>query len=652
MSDKICIFAGTTEGRKLATLLRVAAQVTVCVATAYGEILLDGIDGVRVHTGRMDAKEMADFFAACGFDRIIDATHPYAAEATENIAAAARSAHIPLMRILREKDGTAADAVYLPDAAAACDYLAALEGNILLTTGAKELSSFKALDPSRVFARVLPLAASLSACAEAGILQAHIFAAQGPFTEEMNLAHLHAASAKYIVTKDSGKVGGFDEKIAAARAAGAVAVIIGQPPQTDGLTFDEAVADLQKTYDIAKREILLVGVGPGSGDLCTPAARAALDGCDALFGAPAVTALLHTQKPCFDAYTPEKVRAILCEHPSIRRAAVAFRGDTSFFSGAAKMIKEFANENVTVIPGISSLSLFAARLGVPLDGAEFVSLHGRDANIVGAADEHQKLFVLCGGANTPSAVCRRLCDYGYGDLAAAVGERLSYPDEKVTRGSLSALCKQEYDRLSLLYIENPSARRHLRVGIDDGEFVRADTPMTKSEVRAISLSKLALPADAVVWDIGAGTGSVSVECALAACRGQVFAVEKEADAAELIEKNKVKFKTENLTVIRGQAPDVLRDLPAPTHAFIGGSGGKLKEILDLLLEKNPRVKIVMNTVTLESQGEAFAEAGARGFDLFEAVTVNIARAKAAGAYHLWQAQNPVTVFVMQKEADK
>ena len=172
--------------------------------------------------------------------------------------------------------------------------------------------------------------------------------------------------------------------------------------------------------------------------------------------------------------------------------------------------------------------------------------------------------------------------------------------------------------------------------------------MTKSEVRAISMAKLALHDDSVVWDIGAGTGSVSVECALAAYKGKVYAVEKEPDAVELIKRNKLKFKTDNLCIVSGSAPDVLAELPVPTHVFIGGTGGNLRTILNVLLEKNPSVRIVMNTVTLESQSEAFACAREYEFADFDAVSVNISRTKKAGSYNLMAAQNPVTVFVMQK----
>jgi len=648
MSDKICIFAGTTEGRKLAALLKDAADVTACVATEYGGIMLDGIEGITVHSGRMNADEMSVFFGKHKFDRIIDATHPYAQVVTENIAASAEKAGIPLMRILREKEGNTPGAVYVPSVAEAKKYLSEHEGNILITTGSKELSDYEGLDMSRVWARVLPAGSSLEACERAGIPVSHIIAAQGPFTMEVNLAQLKMIGAKYIVTKASGNTGGFEEKLKAASECGAVPVIIGQPPQVSGFSLDEAVSGLGKKYQLSHREITLIGIGPGSTEMLTLEAKKVLENCDAVIGAASVIEALNIQKPSFNEYDPAKVRGVLDAHPSIRNAAVVFRGDTGFFSGAARMINEFVGEEVKVIPGISSLSALSAKLGMNWDDAVWISLHGRDENFVNTVARNKKVFLLTGGENTPAAVCIRLKEYGFGSLVCAIGEKLSYPDEKITRGSIDSLSEKVFDSLSVMLIENPEASQMIRIGLDDSEFVRGDVPMTKAEVRAISVTKLALCSDSVVWDIGAGTGSVSVECALAACKGQVFAIEREADAVELMKQNKLKFKADNLVIVQGCAPDALKELPAPTHAFIGGSSGNLRGILNVLLDKNPYVRIVMNTVTLESQAEAFACAKEYRFENFEAVSVNISRTKKAGAYNMMTAQNPVTVFVMQK----
>ena len=648
MSDKICIFAGTTEGRKLVALLKDAAEVTACVATEYGQVMLDGIDGISIHSGRMSSEEMTLFFKEYRFDIIIDATHPYAQAVTANISDASKEAGIPLMRILREKENHITNAVYVSSVLEAKEYLSEHEGNILITTGSKELSDYAWLDMCRVWARVLPVASSLEACEKLGIPVSHIIAAQGPFTEEINLAQMKMIDAKYIVTKASGSSGGFEEKIKAASGYNAIPVIIGQPPQVSGFTLDEGIAELGKRYHISRRIITLIGIGPGNKDMLTLEAQKAIEECDAVIGAASVVEQLNTRKASFNEYEPEKVRKLLEDHSSIRKAAVLFRGDTGFFSGATRMIREFEKEDIKVIPGISSLTALSARLGVNWDDAVWISLHGRYGNFVNAVAKHKKVFLLTGQENTPSAVCKKLMEYGFGQLICTVGERLSYSDEKITRGTVASLSECGFDPLSVMLIENLEAAETFRFGIEDIEFIRGDVPMTKAEVRAISLAKLALCSDSVVWDIGAGTGSVSVECAVAAYKGQVYAIEKEADAIELIKQNKLKFKADNLCIVPGPAPDVLEELPDPTHAFIGGSGGNLHAILDVLLKKNPGVRIIMNTVTLESQAEAFACAKEYGFDIFEAVSVNISRTKKAGSYNLMAAQNPVTVFVMQK----
>ena len=672
MSERICLFAGTTEGRRLAEILGGAASrcgealsVTVCVATEYGEILLDGIPGIEISAGRMDAGEMAAFFRKEGFSRILDATHPYAELVTENIRAAADECGIPVLRILRDCDrGDGSAYVRVPSVEAARDYLMKREGTVFLTTGSKELSSYMGLDMERVRARVLPTPSSLASCQAAGIPTAHIIAAQGPFSEEINLAELKRTGAAYLVTKASGKKGGFDEKIRAARAAGAVPVVIGAPAEENGLSLDEAIAELEQQLALpvplsaSGRRVTVIGIGPGGSSLLTAEAKEALRDCDAVIGAKSVADSLDPdltltgQKPVFFEFLPEKIRAALASHPSVRRAAVVMRGDTGFYSGTKKLLDALERDGfeVTVLPGISSVSLFAARLGVSWDDAALVSLHGRRGNLVGTVDRNRKVFCLAGGENTPAALCERLSAFGLGSVRVAVGERLSYPEgqERITRGTAEEIARSgmEFDPLSLLYIENDHAARRMRIGIPDGEFIRGDTPMTKSEVRAVSLSALALPADAVVYDVGAGTGSVSVECALAAPDGVVYAVEKEPDAAELIRQNRVKFRAENIEVVEGFAPGALRDLPAPTHAFIGGSSGNLTEIVALLLEKNPDVRIVLNAVTVETQAEAAETAKKFGFAVYETVSVSIARSKKMGRYHMMTAQNPVTVVTL------
>ena len=172
--------------------------------------------------------------------------------------------------------------------------------------------------------------------------------------------------------------------------------------------------------------------------------------------------------------------------------------------------------------------------------------------------------------------------------------------------------------------------------------------MTKEEVRTVSLSKLKLTEDSICYDVGAGTGSVSVEMALRAHQGIVYAIEKKEEAAELLLQNKKKFAADNLEIVHGMAPDALENLPVPTHAFIGGSSGNLREILQVLLEKNEHVRIVINCITLETISEALSAIREFAFEETEVVQLAASRAKEIGRYHLMMGENPIYMITCQK----
>lgn len=167
--------------------------------------------------------------------------------------------------------------------------------------------------------------------------------------------------------------------------------------------------------------------------------------------------------------------------------------------------------------------------------------------------------------------------------------------------------------------------------------------MTKSEVRAVSVSKLELGEHPVLYDIGAGTGSVSIEAALAAPGGTVWAIEQKAQAAELIRLNKERFKTGNLTVVEGRAPEILESLPVPTHAFIGGSTGNMEAIICHLRKKNPRIRVVIDVIALETLTQTLEALKKLDIEA-EILSVQIAKAGKVGAFHLMQGQNPVYVI--------
>lgn len=177
----------------------------------------------------------------------------------------------------------------------------------------------------------------------------------------------------------------------------------------------------------------------------------------------------------------------------------------------------------------------------------------------------------------------------------------------------------------------------------DEVFIRGKVPMTKSEVRAVSLSKLELRKDSVLYDVGAGTGSVSIEAALILTHGTVYAIEEKPLAAELIRANKEKFQADHMEIVTGTAPEALKTLKSPTHAFIGGTGGCLYQILDRIMEKNPKVRVVVNIIALETLNEMINWLKDREI-LAEIVQVQVSKAQTAGKYHLMTGQNPVFVI--------
>ena len=329
-------------------------------------------------------------------------------------------------------------------------------------------------------------------------------------------------------------------------------------------------------------------------------------------------------------------------------------GDTGFFSGTRKLLPLLSDCEVSVLPGLSSLSYLCAKLQTSYEDVHVVSLHGRAHDISADVRAHARVFALVGGENGVNGLCRTLAENGLGTVTVSVGEQLSYEDETITTGMAEELQSKAFAPLSAVLIENDHPDAIVTHGLPDEAFLRGAgeggvVPMTKSEVRAVALSKLRLTERAVCYDIGAGTGSVAIEMALQAKHGHVYAVERRDDAVELLKKNQAAFHVENLTVVSGTAPEACRDLPAPTHVFIGGSAGNLRDILSMLLAKNPHVRIVATAVSLESIAELTACMKDFAFTEAEAVSVQIARGKKAGSYHLMTGQNPVYIFTMQSE---
>ena len=309
--------------------------------------------------------------------------------------------------------------------------------------------------------------------------------------------------------------------------------------------------------------------------------------------------------------------------------------------------------SVRVLPGISSLQYFAAQLGRPWQGWSLVSAHGLACDPVGEvlAARGRPVFFLTGGAGGAGELCRRLTQAGLGHLTATVGENLGYPGEHIRSGPVYELAGRELSPLSVLLVEGyePPANAPRSQGLDDSVFLRGDVPMTKQEVRAVLLSKLEVRDGETYWDVGAGTGSVSVELALLAPRSRVYAVECGGEACALIRANRERFSVYNLELAEGRAPRALEALPAPDGVFIGGSDGELFPILQTAVEKNPAVRVCLTAIAVETLGAAAAALTQLGMEP-KITQITAARSKPAGGLNLMLGQNPVWIITGQKEA--
>lgn len=666
---EILIFAGTTEGRKLSEHLASSGiPNTLCVATEYGEIVLKEHPLTKVHRGRMNREEIQEFISQGHFAAVVDATHPYAEVITENIRLAMQGMELPYFRLKREtREQEAYDGVTYFDSNEACaKALEKVEGNILLTTGSKELHKYCVSDKvkQRLYVRVLPGIESIQLCMEQGISGRQLLAMQGPFTAELNEAILHQYQIKCMVTKESGTNGGYQEKLEAAARVGIPVFVIGNAHKEEGNSFRKICQSLSeicgKKITLPRRiHIVLAGVGMGSQGSLTGEVRAAIENADVLLGAERMLADYQprlTKKPYYKA---EQIIPYLKELQEEQfatdtgKVVILFSGDSGFYSGCHTVKQALQQEieeggldaSLSILPGISSVSCLAACIGEDYQNAAIYSMHGKPlCNLAHKIRRQEKTFLLMSGVKDVNRLGGLLMEAGLTECEIQAGYMLSYPEQQIKILSPKECCELKEEGLYTCYIHNPKAEsKRLTHGLSDEEFIRDKVPMTKEEVREVSICKLKLHRNAIVYDIGSGTGSIAAEVAGLSDSIQVYAIEQKEEAALLIEKNREKFGLDNLSVIHAAAPEGLAGLPAPTHAFIGGSGGRMKDILTALYQANPEMRVVINAISLETICEIREVLSLFPMADAELVQMQVNRAKKAGNYHLMQSENPVWI---------
>ena len=389
--------------------------------------------------------------------------------------------------------------------------------------------------------------------------------------------------------------------------------------------------------------VSIIGIGMDGEKTLTAESLSAIKKADILIGAQRMTAPFESlEKPTFCSWRSEEIAAFL-HNEKFENAAVLMSGDCGFYSGAEKLLGLIEDIESEVISGIPSPVYFCSKIKKPWKNMKFVSLHGEKASIVRNVRRNEFCFFLLGGEITPAKLCQRLCEYKMDETKIYIGENLASENEHIFMGKASEFTDISLGKLTVAVTENPDFEKGTATGISDENFTRGKVPMTKSEVRSTVISKLELSRNGVCWDVGCGTGSVSVEAALQCFDGKVYAVDKNPEAVELTRENALKFGCDNIEIISGSAPEELVVLPAPDSVFIGGSSGKIREITDIAFAKNPNAVIVVTAVSLETLNDAVS-----AFEQYEIepeiVQLAVTRTKKIGSHTMLSAENPVFII--------
>ncbi len=347
-------------------------------------------------------------------------------------------------------------------------------------------------------------------------------------------------------------------------------------------------------------------------------------------------------------------------------------GDPLFFGIGRKVLDEFGAERVEMLPDLSSIQVAFSKIKEPWDDAFLISLHGGPdpskrrrlpyeiKDIPSLLDAHYKIAVLTDRENNPSAIASFLNSQGAKnpeELSIYVCERLGYPDEKITSGAPAEIAGMTFsDPNVVILLKSAGVRKHGSAeaesitkeggpvfGLTEDEISHARGLITKDEVRAVSLHSLRLPRKGVLWDIGAGSGSVSIEAARLSPGLRIYAIERNDEQLANIEENKLRFNLSNIAITSGEAPQVLGDLPSPDRVFVGGSGGELSGIIRRIRERMPRGIVVINAVTLETLNEALLLLENNGFEP-EVSQVSVSRSRILKGQRHLSPLNPVFVI--------
>jgi precorrin-6Y C5,15-methyltransferase (decarboxylating) len=407
-----------------------------------------------------------------------------------------------------------------------------------------------------------------------------------------------------------------------------------------------------------KNKVYIIGVAPGGASSLNSEARRLVKQAEMVLGGQRLLDV-------FPSLTGEKIAIgnnlseaadLIKRNLGQKRIVVLASGDPNFYGIAKYLTSKLGKDAVESIPNVSAMQVAFARIKESWDDAVFVSVHARPiADIVETVRASDKVSIFTDDEHTPAAIAEVLLENGVDGYRAYVCQDLGGQDEQVIETDLPGLRNTQFSPLNILILlrEQSKTRPQPVLGIPEADFYRRrDGLITKQEVRAVSLAKMCLTDRSVLWDIGAGSGAISIEASCLVRKGRIYAIEKNNADVAIIKKNVRKFQAPNIEVVPAFAPEGLDRLPDPTTVFIGGSGGRMEEILDLVCQRlKPGGHIVINIVSLENLSTAVKALKARGFRP-DVTLVNVARSTSVLELTRFEALNPVFVItgVLEREA--
>jgi len=640
---KIAVFGGTTEGRHIAEFCdKNKIRCSYFAATEAGKMEVDHCKNIEIYQGRLNLEEIISVFNKEMFSVIVDATHPYAVEVSSYIKIACTELGISYLRIIRDdgKLNENEEITYVDTIDDIIGLLNLREGNILITTGSKDAEKYKKVVDykSRVYIRILPDSETIEKLCNVGFLNEHIITGKGPFSIKENIKAINYTNSKILVTKDSGITGGYYEKIKAANICGCEVVCIRRPKEI-GISELEA---MKRLSDMVENRVYIIGIGMGNTEFLCEKSKKIINSANVVIGAERMISIckeiISNNADIYISYDTDKISNIIYDSKD-KTVVVLMSGDTGFFSGAKKLMKKL-DGCAEIVAGVSSMSYLASKIGVTWEDACAVSMHGRKSNLPFAVLTHEKTFVLTDGKI--NEIIALLKEYNLADVTVYIGRNLSSEDEKIIKIKPADYIQSvENFGLTCLFIINHNYENRMRF-IRDSEFIRNDTPMTKDCVRNQIISRFNVKKDSVIYDIGAGTGSISLMLARLVPNGRVYAFDVSQGAIEVLEKNKRKFSTDHIECVLGEAPEIIEqnNIPVPDAVFIGGSKGNIKDITDLFEGK--KVPFVMTVITIETYCEVMNlidEGKIKSAEITQLFITN--SVKLGDRYHFMSPQNPV-----------